>query len=319
MPRWNTGRVGLNLDTHLLRALRTVVETGSLTAAAERLGYTQSALSKQIASLERLTGTELFHRKARGVEATEAGRRLAVRAAAVLDQLDAAERELQTLDAPVGGSVSLGGFPTTAMRLAPAAIARARLVYPDIDVEFVASSTPVQLRRLRAGRLDLSIVALGRDLPDWDTTGLELEELPSGHLVVAVSERHALAQRSKITPDELTEETWVTGNGAPGDPQFGAWPTLQSPHIGVRLTDWSARLGFVAAGLGITTVPALVASALPQGVVTLKVDDAAFAGRGMYLAWVGDLTPAAAALREAIVHEAGRIADGRSRNFLDVG
>lgn len=292
-----------------MRALRTVVDTGSFTAAAERLGYTQSALSKQIAALEHSVGTALFVRRARGVETTEAGRRLAIRAGSILDQLDAAQRELQTLDAPVGGAVTLGGFPATAMRLAPAAIARARLLAPDIDVEFVESSTPVQLRRLRAGRLDLAIVALGRDLPDWDTTGIECEELAAGQLMVALSERHPLAYRTSVSVAELTAETWVAGTGAPGEPQFGPWPTVATPHIGVRLSEWSARLGFVAAGLGITTVPTLIASSLPAGVVAVRVQDTAFAGRSMHLAWIGSLNPAASVLRDAVVSEALRISD----------
>lgn len=310
IPIWHTSVMGLDVNPPLLRALRAVVETGSLTAAADRLGYTQSALSKQIGSLEHATGATLFVRQPRGVEATEAGRRLAARAATILDQLDAAERELQTLDTPVDGSVTLGGFPTTAMRLAPAAIARARLLAPDIDVEFVESSTPVQLRRLRAGRLDLGIIAIGRDLPDWDTTGIEVEELPSGDLVVAVAESHPLANRARVTVEEFATETWVVGTGAPGEPQFGAWPTLTEPAIGIRLREWSARLGFVAAGLGITTVPALIAAMLPAGVVALKVNDPAFAGRGMHLAHIGALSPAAATLREAVIREAGRIAQG---------
>lgn len=298
------------MNPQLLRALRAVVETGSFTAAANRLGYTQSALSKQIAALEHAVAAALFTRRPRGVEATEAGRRLSVRAATVLDQLDAAERDLETLDAKVGGPVTLGGFPTTAMRLVPAAIARARLLSPDIDVEFLESSTPVQLRQLRAGRLDLGIIAIGSDLSDWDTTGMELEELPSGRLLVAVSERHPLAPRSSVTVDDLTNEVWVTGTGAPGDPQFGAWPTLPAPHIGVRLREWSARLGFVAAGLGVTTVPALAASTLPAGLVAVNVEDSTFAGRNTHLARIGRLSPAASTLREAIIRESGRIANG---------
>ncbi len=292
-----------------MRALRAVAETGSLTAAADRLGYTQSALSKQLAALEQAAEAVLLVRQARGVELTEAGRRLAVRTSSILDQLDAAQRELQTLDTPVGGAVTLGGFPTTAMHLAPAAISRARAHYPNIDVEFVESSTPVQLRRLRAGRLDLAIIALGRDLPDWDTTGIELEQLASGQLRVAVSERHPIAHMDTVDATELADETWIAGTGAPGEPQFGAWPTLASPHIGARLREWSARLGFVSAGLGITTVPGLLASSLPRGVVAVKVEDRAFNGRSMHLAWIGRLEPAAAALRDAVISEAVRMAD----------
>ncbi|MFL6126760.1 LysR family transcriptional regulator, partial [Actinophytocola sp.] len=249
--------MSLNVHPQLLRALRAVLETGSLTAASERLGFTQSALSKQIAALEAATGAELFRRGPRGVEPTEAGNRLAARAATILDQLDAAQRELADLSAPLGGRVALGGFPTTAMRLVPGAIARVRAEHPAIEIGFLESSTPVQIRRLRAGRLDLAILSSGEGLPGWDLTGIELERLPAGALLLAVGPRHRLARAERVAVADLEEEDWIAGRGARGEPQFGAWPTLRRPRVVAELGDWSARLGFVAAGLGVTTVPSL--------------------------------------------------------------
>jgi DNA-binding transcriptional LysR family regulator len=304
----------MSLDVHsqLLRALRAVLETGSLTAASERLGFTQSALSKQIAALEAATGTRLFRRGPRGVEPTEAGHRLAARAATVLDQLDAAQRELADLSAPLGGRVALGGFPTTAMRLVPRALARVRAEHPAIEVDFQESSTPVQVRRLRAGRLDLAILSSGEGLPDWDLTGVELERLPAGSLLLAVGQRHRLARAERVAVADLEEEAWIAGRGTRGEPQFGAWPSLRRPRVVAELGDWSARLGFVAAGLGITTVPSLVASALPAGVVCLAVDDPGWTGRSMLLARVGALTGPAAAVRSALREEALAIAETHS-------
>lgn len=93
----------MSLDVHpqLLRTLRAVIETGSFTGASERLGFTQSAVSKQVAALESAAGVQLFRRGSRGVEPTAAGLRLAGRAAAVIDQLDAARRELDAVPAPL--------------------------------------------------------------------------------------------------------------------------------------------------------------------------------------------------------------------------
>jgi DNA-binding transcriptional LysR family regulator len=301
----------MSLDVHpqVLRALRAVLETGSLTAASERLGFTQSALSKQIAVLEAAAGTRLFRRGPRGVEPTEAGHRLAARAATILDQLDAAERDLAGLSAPLDGEVALGGFPTTAMRLAPRTMARVRATHPAIRIEFLEASTPVQIRRLRAGRLDLAILAAGADLPDYDLTGIELEPLPAGRLVLAVSRRHRLAGSDRVTVADLADEGWIVGRGARGEPQFGAWPTIQGrPRVVAELGDWSARLGFVAAGLGITTVPRLVAGALPDGVVCVEVDDPGYTGRSMMLARIGGLSGPASAVRSALFHEARAIA-----------
>ncbi|MEV4346831.1 LysR family transcriptional regulator [Actinoplanes sp. NPDC049596] len=301
----------MSLDVHpqLLRALRAVLETGSLTAASERLGFTQSALSKQITALEAAAGTQLFRRGPRGVEPTEAGHRLAARAVTVLDELDAAGRELANLAAPIGGRVVLGGFPTTAMRLVPRTVARVRSAYPSVEIEFLESSTPVQLRRLRAGRLDLALLASGEGLPGWDLTGVETERLPAGPLLVAVGRRHRLARAERVTVADLEDEEWIAGRGARGEPQFGPWPTLRQPKVVAELGEWSTRFGFVAAGLGITTVPTLGAGALPDSVVAVEVDDPGWTGRSLLLARIGALTGPSAAVRSALFAEARTIAD----------
>src|SRR5690606_41384411 len=129
-----------------------------------------------------------------GVEPRARARRLAGRGAAGSDHLAPARRELDAVPAPVGGRVALGGFPTTAMVLVPRALARLRAEHPSVQVDYVESSTPVQLRRLRAGRLDLAVVAAGEGLPDWDLTDVETEELPSAPLMVAVAAGHPFAR-----------------------------------------------------------------------------------------------------------------------------
>src|SRR5262249_15456026 len=100
------------LSTTGLRVLREVAALGSFTAAARSLGYTQSAVSRQVAGLETAAGTPLFERAARGVRLTEAGEGLLVRAARVLEELDAAQRELEGMSEPAAGWLSVGAFPT---------------------------------------------------------------------------------------------------------------------------------------------------------------------------------------------------------------
>jgi DNA-binding transcriptional LysR family regulator len=301
--------VALDVSPQLLRALRAVIDAGSLTAASERLGFTQSALSKQIGALEAATGVTLFERGARGVTPTPAAIRLSQRAVVVLDQLDLAERELGDLAREVGGRVSLGGFPTTAMRLVPTVLSAVRASHPAIEVGFLESSTPVQIRRLRSGRLDLAIISAGDDLPDADLTGIETEKLATGPLRVAVHRGHRLANLARVPASELAGESWIVGRGARGEPQFGVWPTLSDQRVVAELGEWSTRLGFVAAGLGVTTIPTLAAAAVPADVVTIPVDDPRWRGRSMLLARIGEPTPAAEAVRAALHQAARRLAD----------
>ena len=304
--------MALDAPPQSLRALLAVLETGSFTAAAERLGFTQSALSKQMSGLEAEVGARLFRRTSRGVEATTAADRLARRAVTILDQLDAAERELSHLASLVEGRVALGAFPTAAMSLVPRTISHLRVEHPSVVIDVAECSTPVQVRGLHTGRFDLAVIAVGEGLPDYDLSGIETESLPAGPLLVAVGRRHRLARAERVDVVDLVEEQWVVGRGARGAPQFGAWPTLKNPHVVAHLADWSTRLGFVAAGVGITVVPTLVESVLPSGVTALEVDDPRWTGRTLTLAHVGALTEPATAARLALRATARVIADRAS-------
>ncbi|GAB3933441.1 hypothetical protein GCM10027614_04340 [Micromonospora vulcania] len=116
-----------------LRVFREVAERGTLTAAAAALGYTQSAVSRQIASLERAAGTPLLERRHDGVRLTPAGRIVVRRAASVVDQVDATARELAGLP-DEHGTVRLGWFASAGAALVPRALATLRRTHPAITV-----------------------------------------------------------------------------------------------------------------------------------------------------------------------------------------
>src|ERR687889_1791301 len=122
------------LDVKRLRVLREVAGKGSFSAAADSLAYTQSAVSQQIAALEREAGTRLVDRSARGVRLTEAGRALVRHAEVILARLADAEAELEAIAGLRGGRVRLVSFPTAGATIAPLAIARFRERHPGIDV-----------------------------------------------------------------------------------------------------------------------------------------------------------------------------------------
>src|SRR5436305_1513155 len=141
-----------------LRVFRAVAERGTFSAAAAALGYTQSAVSRQIASLERAAGAPLLQRRHDGVRLTSAGQLVLRRATAVLDQVEATARELAGLpDEP--SAVRLGWFASAGSWLVPRALAALRRSHPAITVTTREGSTPALVRALRAGTIDLALLA----------------------------------------------------------------------------------------------------------------------------------------------------------------
>lgn len=262
-----------------LRVVHQVATTGSFTRAAEALGYTQSAVSRQVAATEAAAGAPLFHRGGRGVALTPAGAVLVRRATEILADLASTELELAGLRDRLAGRLTVGAYPTAAMALVPRAMAQVVSGHPGLAVILEDASTPALLRRVRAGRLDVVVIGVGQGLPEYDLGELRQTTLLHGNLLVAVADTHRLAERTAVTVPELAREHWIAGEGAPGEPQFGAWPTLTNPRIVSTARSWSTRLGLVAAGMGITVVPELARPALPVGVRAVTVTDSHWAGR----------------------------------------
>lgn len=256
-----------------LRVFREVAERGTLTAAAVALGYTQSAVSRQIAALERSAGAVLLERRHDGVRLTAAGRIVLRRAAIVVDQVDATARELAGLPAEPG-TVRLGWFASAGAGLVPRALMALRRTDPAITVVTREGSTPALVRALRAGTVDLALLASAPPFrsPDNEAPALVLQTLSERSLRVAVPDSHPLARGDAVDIDDLHGQRWIAGPTAGEDRLMGAWPGLQErPQIAHTARDWLAKLHLVAAGCGLTTVPASLAVAAPPGVRILAV------------------------------------------------
>ena len=267
-----------------LRVFREVAERGTLTAAAAALGYTQSAVSRQIAALERAAGTRLLERRHDGVRLTPAGHVVVRRAAAVVDQVDAAARELAGLP-DEHGTVRLGWFASAGAGLVPRALAALRRTHPAITVITREGSTPALVRALRAGTLDLAILASAPPFrpPDAETPPLRLLTLTERSLCVAVPATHPLARGDVVDVADLHSQRWIAGTG--DDRVMGVWPGLdERPEIAHTARDWLAKLQLVAAGCGITTVPASLTTVVPAGVRVLPVHGGPEEQRRMMLA-----------------------------------
>ncbi|MFF7979898.1 LysR family transcriptional regulator [Streptomyces sp. NPDC007901] len=290
-----------------LRVIQAVVDTGSFTAAADALGYTQSAVSRQVAAMEAAAGAALFVRGARGVAPSPAGMILARRAATALNEIDAVGTDLAGLQDHVTGRVSLAAFPSAAAVLVPRTLARLGNDHPGLIVEFGEASSPTQLRQLRAHRIDIAVIGMGPDLPAYDVEGLRRDLLLDGGLLLAVPADHRFAGRGTIPVTELRDEPWIVGKGLRDDPQFGAWPTLDHPRIAYAAREWPTRLGLVAAGLGIAVLPEVAAAAVPTAVRTVQVDDPAWLGRAVVAVTVRDRSPEVTATVGALRHEAAQL------------
>ena len=294
-----------------LRVVQEVAARGSFTAAADALGYTQSAVSRQVAAMEDAAGAPLFERLPRGVRPTGAGTVLLRHAGALLDRVDAATLELAGLRDRLEGRLAVGAFPSALSVLVPRALARLRRAHPAVVTSLREGTTPTHLRRLRAGRLEIAVVALGPDLP-YPLDGLRGDVLLEGGLRVAVPADHRLAGRGTVGLGELEDEPWIVGDAGGGDPQFGAWPGLPgTPRIAYAVRDWPARLGLVAAGLGLAVVPDMTEGTMPPGIRLVAVDDPNPVRRSVVAVTQPDRSPSAAALIRAMREEGALIAQAR--------
>jgi len=293
-----------------LRVVQEAAARGSFTAAADVLGYTQSAVSRQVAAMEQATGAPLFERLARGVRPTGAGNVLLRHAAVLLERVDAATLELGGLRDRLEGRLAVGAYPSALAGFVPRALARLLRAHPAVVVTLREGTTPTHLRRLRAGRLELAVVALDRDAPPA-LDDLRVERLLEGRLLVAVPAAHRLAQHAMVDVAELDEERWIVGDA---DPLLDVWPRSPATRrIAYAVRDWPARLGLVAAGLGITPVPSIAAGTIPPGIRLVAVDEPQPVLRSIVAVMRPERSPSALALVRALREEAAPIVETTRR------
>ncbi|MFF4396635.1 LysR family transcriptional regulator [Streptomyces sp. NPDC001480] len=297
-----------DLSTAWLRVFLEVARSGSFTVAARTLGWTQSAVSRQVASLEAaLGGTALFDRLPRGVRLTEAGRALVPHAEAVTESLLGAARELTALREVAGGRLRFGAFPTADAALVPHTLAAFRARHPHVRVSREEGLTPALLDRLATGHLDLAIVSTTGRVP---LDAYELHHLLDESLYVAVPAGHPLAGAGEVRLDLLADADWVSGGPRPeGTLLDAALRRGFRPRVAHVVAEWTAKQGYVAAGLGVALVPALAAESVRPDVALLRVLDEGAPARAVYAAAARGraLAPAARAFLTALREAAARV------------
>ncbi|MFH8369806.1 LysR family transcriptional regulator [Streptomyces sp. NPDC018031] len=257
-----------------------VAQDGSFTAAAQALGYTQSAVSRQIQTLEDEWGTALFDRLPRGVRLTEAGRVLLPHAEGMRNRLRTARAELDALRSLGGGTLRIGAFAAADVSLVPHAMAVFGDRHPAVTVVHTEGPTAKHVALLAEGGLDLAVLSTPAGVP---LSGPELHHLLDEPMYLALPRAHRFAGRPRLRLAELADEDWIEGAVRPEQTLLA--PALASgfrPRVAFRVNDWTAKQGFVAAGLGITVLPALAAGAARPDIALVPVDRADLPCRKVY-------------------------------------
>lgn len=243
------------LDVRRLKVLCEVARSGSLSGAADALSYTASAISQQIAALEREAGVTLLERRSRGVVLTEAGVLLVSHAELVLAQLEAAEVALRDLSELRRGQLRLASFATAGATIVPRAVDEFQLRHPDVDVRVEQATTREGIERLRAGRLDLVLTVDLDPAPD-----LDIEELFVDPFRLALHRRHPRAGASELRLAELVDEKWINvpPNISGGDVLVRSFARLgRTVAVAYESDDYTAIHELVGAGLGVALLPDL--------------------------------------------------------------
>lgn len=258
-------------DPRHLVTLAAVVRLGSFAAAAEELGYTQSAVSQQIAELERRVGARVVVR--RPVRATEAGQVLLDTEAAISMAMSRAATELGALAEGTVGEVRLGAFISAAASIVPPALARLRASCPGVHIALRELEQRETHALLFRGEIDLAITFDYEHAPVPVPAGLRQEHLMDDPIMVVLPVGHPLAGADSVTPTDLPSDAWIN---TPVDVRdLAASPVIGDRGSGQRLDfdgmDFRTALNLVAAGLGVALLPRLLLLDAPTSVVVLPM------------------------------------------------
>jgi molybdate transport repressor ModE-like protein len=258
------------LDVKRMRVLREVAKQGSFSAAAEELSYTQSAVSQQIAALEREAGTMLVERGARGIRLTDAGEAVVRHADAVLATLAEAEAELEAIAGLRGGRLRLASFSTAGATLVPLAIATFRAQHPAVELSLVESDPEDSVPMLKAGELELALIFEPNGITEDPDGGVERLPLLDDPMYAVLRKDHPLAAKPRLRLKDLAGEQWInpTVNCSCANLVTRACNAAGfDPHVAFESDDYGAIQGLVAAGVGVALIPDLALTTVREGIV----------------------------------------------------
>jgi DNA-binding transcriptional LysR family regulator len=256
------------LNVSRLRVLRELAHRGSVAAVADALWLTPSAVSQQLAALERETRVQLVERAGRGVRLTAAGKLLAERSERVFEALDEARSALQALQTLPSGRVRVASFPSVVRLVVPRVLARLRERFPELLVEVEDLEGEQSLEAVRLGHLDVAVI----DDLTWSAgrqDGLRTTELFATPLVVVFSAGHRWGEGDAVAWSDLAGEPQVTEQRSSVFARSVESECRRAgfqPQVRARVHDAGAMLALVAGGDMVAVLPELAVAGQSHGV-----------------------------------------------------
>jgi DNA-binding transcriptional LysR family regulator len=273
-----------------LRALLTIVETGSFTRAAERLGMTQSGISQAVRALESaLHGGVLLSRGRNGVKLTALGEKVAGHARRILTYVDCIRQEASSAVGIRTGKVRIASVASAAARLLPASIRAFQRQYPKIEIVLVEGTDQEVRDWVLAGIVEIGFAALPQK-------GLTSRKIAWDEVFLVVPKAHRLAGRSSARLADIKDDPFLMS-------QAGCEPMIRSlfraagisPRVVLEIRDVSTLLALVREGVGVSLVPELAIPAGTRGISTVSLEPRSARSLGVLFDPKAPLSPAARA------------------------
>jgi DNA-binding transcriptional LysR family regulator len=249
------------LDVRRLEVLGEVARRGSFSAAADALYLSQSAVSQQVAGLEREVGMTLLERTNGGPVLTDAGRLLLDHADAAIARLEEAEHELAAIAGLEGGDLRMASFPSASVTVVTSALSAFRDKHPKVRLTVTEAEPDDSMRMLKAAEIDIGIVFDYPLLAEPEERDVERVLLMTESMHLAVPRDHPLAKKSTVKLAELADEPWLCGVRPSSCGELIVQACRDAgfePDIAFESEEYQVLQGYVAAGLGVTLLPDLV-------------------------------------------------------------
>jgi len=304
------------LQVSRLRVFVEVAKQGSISAAAEELSYTQSAVSQQIAALEAETGVTLIERLPRGVRLTTAGSTLLAHAEGILGRLAAAEADLEAIAGLRGGQLRMASFPTAGATLMPLAIAMFRAQHPEVELTLAEGEPEDIAPRLYAGEFDLALLFEFEGTSESLVADLVRQPLFEDPMFLALPADHPLARRRTLRLADLRAEAWVQTSSSSACARHVVRCCHVAgfePIVSFESDDYQTVQGLVAAGVGVALIPKLAVASAREDIAIRALSPSSPVRNVIAATPEGSrLTPAAEAMGAIMSNVAERFTDPES-------